>query len=326
MFNEEAYLGRRIAGWERLERLMAQGGPGLRASSGPEMVEVVRLYRQASADLAYLSTHSSNADVVNYLNNLVGRSYAEIYRRPRRAVGEAVARALATGARTVRKRSPEIAFGVSVFFAGMAFAWLLMAFNPSTREYFVPAEAEENFAHWRQGAHEFRPGGDNIAAAAMYSTNNPMVGIMMIGASLATGGLMGVSILWQNGTGLGALAADMQSVGKLSFLFTSILPHGVSEVGGIFVASGAAFLLGRTLLAPGNRTRSAALREAGPDAAALSIVGLVMILLAAPIEGFFSFNPAIPQGVKLVVGLVALAAWLAYFLGYAKDPDAPGVS
>jgi hypothetical protein len=56
----------------------------------------------------------------------------------------------------------------------------------------------------------------------------------------------------------------------------------------------------------------------------MMIVGLVMIFAAAPIEGYFSFNPAIPQSWKVVFGIVATAGWLAYFIGYGKGGPPQG--
>ncbi|MES1227479.1 MAG: stage II sporulation protein M [Armatimonadota bacterium] len=323
VFNEEAYLHKRLEGWSRLEQLLRQGGAGLRGLAGEQMVEAVRLYRQASGDLAYLSTHSSNADVVDYLNNLVGRAYTEIYRLPPKDARAVIADSLKVAAQTVRRRSPEIFFGMGIFFFAMFFAWILMAAVPSTREFFVPPGAEELFAHWKSGQHMMESGGDSLARASMYSTNNPMVAIMMVGTSLATAGLMGIVNMWTNGVLVGALAAECATTGATFFLFSSILPHGVSELGGFFVSSGASFLLGRTVISPGDRTRGEALRAVGKEASTLAIVGLVMIFLAAPIEGFFSFNPLIPQWFKLIVGLLALGAWLAFFIGYGREPNAP---
>ena len=285
------------------------------------MIEAVRLYRQASGDLAYLSTHSSNADVVNYLNNLVGRAYTEIYRHPPRDVREVVLKSLSVAAQTVRRRANYIYFGMGIFFLAVAFTWIMMAVVPSSREFFVPSGAEELFTHWKSGQHEIHSGGESLSMASFYAGHNPMVAIMMVGSSVASFGVMGVLMMWENGAILGALSADCASVGQLFFLLSSIIPHGVSEMGGIFVSSGAAFLMGKTVIAPGDRTRMEALREAGKDTATLAIVGLIMILMAAPIEGFFSFNPLIPQIVKLLVGLLALTAWLAYFIGYGQEAE-----
>jgi uncharacterized membrane protein SpoIIM required for sporulation len=322
MFNEEAYLHKRIESWQRLERLLSSGGSGLARLEGDEMVEAVRLYRQASGDLAYLSTHSSNSDVVGYLNNLVGRAYTEIYRAPRRDFVDVVRTGVATAAQTVRRRRGELLFCLSVFLVGMFFAWGLMTVAPETRQFFVPAAAEENFKHWTEGPHEGRTGGESILATSFYAGNNPRVGIMTIGLSLATFGGMAVMILFENGVLVGALAADCSKTGAVFFLFSSILPHGVSEIGGMIVTSAAGVLMGRTVIAPGKRSRGDALRAVGKDAATLAILGLIMIALAAPIEGFFSFSPFIPQWFKLIVGLLALTAWLSYFIGYAKTDEA----
>lgn len=321
LFNEEAFLKKRVEGWARLDALALKAAGAIRSLTGDELVEFVRLYRQASADLAFLMTHSSNQDVVTYLNGIVGRSYGQIYQARSRRFGEVVSNGFASAAQTVRRRRRPIYLSLGIFLAATFAAAAVVSLQPEAVTFFIPPEFAEVRDHWKSGDFEARTGEQNLAMTAFYASNNPMVGIMTNALGFATAGVMTALMLWQNGALLGALAADVASVGQLGHLLSSIFPHGVSEIGGIIVAGGAAFALGGAIIAPGDRTRMDAIKEAGKDGLTLLILSLIMIVLAAPIEGFFSFNPAIPQWLKVVAGSVALAAWLAYFIGYAKQPD-----
>lgn len=318
MLNEEAYLNRRTENWRRLNDLLNKSAGTLRRLSGDELLELIRLYRQTSSDLAYMTTHSSNADVVSFLNRLVARAYTEIYRLPKSRTIDVVRDWLAFAAQTVRKRFVFILLSIVIFFAGAFFSYTWMRTDPAVRPYFVSRQAEPNHEHWMKAEFEQRTAAENMQMTGFYSQNNPMVGIMLNALGLATFGIMSFFSLWQNGVAVGALAADMTSVGKLGFLLSSLFPHGVPEIGGFFVMGGSAFTMAWAMINPKDKTRGDAVREVAKESGALAILALIMIFLAAPIEGFFSFNPAVPQWLKVVLGAAGLAAWICFFVFYGR--------
>lgn len=317
--NEEAIFRKRVQGWIRLTELTDKAESSVRKMSGEEVSEFVRLYRKASADLSFMATQTSNAEVTEYLNAIVSRAYGVLYRPPTRAFSVVVADGLTTGAATVRRHGLALLLSALVFMGSAVFSFGMMKARPDLRHHFVSSQMEPLFEKWKEGRHEDRMGGESVAMTALYAGNNPRVGVMMTAVSIATFGVLTTVILWSNGSMVGALSADMDSVGQLGFLLSSIAPHGVSEVGGFLVTGAAGFVLAWALINPGRRTRGEAVRMAGKDAFVMLLVGVVMIALAAPIEGFFSFNPAIPQGLKVVFALAALTGWCLYFVGYGRD-------
>jgi uncharacterized membrane protein SpoIIM required for sporulation len=113
----------------------------------------------------------------------------------------------------------------------------------------------------------------------------------------------------------------MAAVGKTWFLWSSILPHGVPELTGIFVSGGAGLVLGWALIHPGRKKRGAALKEAGKDAIVLLLTAYILMFIAAPIEGYFSFNPAVPQEIKFILAIVTAGLWAAFWIGYGRTPS-----
>ena len=77
-------------------------------------------------------------------------------------------------------------------------------------------------------------------------------------------------VLWANMANLGATAGFMLSAGRADVLYGLILPHGMLELTIIFVAAGAGLRLGWSWIAPGRRTRSAALAAEGRAAGAIA--------------------------------------------------------
>jgi uncharacterized membrane protein SpoIIM required for sporulation len=196
-----------------------------------------------------------------------------------------------------------------------------MQFVPDTREHYVSGEMKEMFDQWKQGRHEERTGGTSVQMTAVYATNNPMVSIITGAAAASTFGIFTAERLYENGAILGALSYEMNTVGKLGFLWASIMPHGVPELSGIIMAGAAGFVMGWALINPGRRKRGEALRAAGKDALVLLCVGVVLMFIAAPIEGFFSFNPRVPSFVKVIVIAIELVFWISFWIGYGRTSE-----
>jgi hypothetical protein len=46
------------------------------------------------------------------------------------------------------------------------------------------------------------------------------------------------------------------------------------------------------------------------------------MFIAAPIEGFFSFNQSIPIPVKIVVAVIELVLWTLFWMNLGRSKDA----
>jgi len=104
--------------------------------------------------------------------------------------------------------------------------------------------------------------------------------------------------------------------------------HSAPELTAIVIAGAGGLRLGLALVAPGRWSRLDALREAGRVGARLCAGVLVMLLLAAFIEAFWSAQPGVADAVKFGVGAALWALVLAW-LGFGGraleegDADAP---
>lgn len=318
--NEEAWIGRRAAAWARLRPLVDRAAAGLHRLKGDEITEFVRLYRAASTDLAHARSHSSSRETSLYLNALVAQAHAALYRRPLRRFREAVAGVVREGCSAVRRHMWATWLGLAVFVAGSLASYSVLSLRPDLRDVVIPPSMRENFDAWKEGKFDARTAGESVAMTSFYATNNPRAGIALNALAIATFGLGTAYIEWQNGMLVGALAEEMHGVGKLGFLLSSLVPHGVSEIGGFCVTGAGGFVLGRAALAPGRRRRWVAIAEAGQESFRLLAAGLVLIFLAAPIEGFVSFNPAVPQWFKVLFGAAMLVAIVLFVRRYGDSP------
>ena len=77
---QAVFVERRSATWERLEDLIRRvGRRGVRALDASEIVELGRLYRATTSDLAYAGGRGFDRALIEYLNRLTARAHAHVY-------------------------------------------------------------------------------------------------------------------------------------------------------------------------------------------------------------------------------------------------------
>ncbi|EDN68430.1 integral membrane protein [Beggiatoa sp. PS] len=84
--------------------------------------------------------------------------------------------------------------------------------------------------------------------------------------------------------------------------YSFVVGHSALELIAIALAGAAGFKLGFALLVPGRLTRLQALRHAATHSIVIIYGVILMLLLAAFIEAFWSSNTAIDPNIKYTVG------------------------
>ena len=320
--NEEAYVARRQQAWTRLRTLTDKADATPKSLDATELREFVALYREASSDLATVRTRSANAGLVAFLNDLCGRAYSVIYRSPRKRLGAAIREGVVEIARTGRRLAPFALVSFLVLFGTAFLAFWLLRFGTVPLEAFVPGGGGDNFDAWKSGTFEGRTADESFGATGMYAINNPLVSLFTAAVAVGTMGLYSLVLLYQNGTMTGALAHETASTGHLDFFLSSIFPHGVPEISGIVLSGAIALRIGWAILSPGVHSRGESLRLAGRDVGIGLLASVLLMFIAAPIEGFFSFNPAVPGWLKTTVGCVELVVAYLFWTRVGRE-DVP---
>ena len=74
-----SWIEKRKPYWQKLEALVAAGGPGVKKLGHDELQELSLLYRQTAADLAAVRQDPSSVHFARYLNQLMARAHNIIY-------------------------------------------------------------------------------------------------------------------------------------------------------------------------------------------------------------------------------------------------------
>jgi len=319
--NEQGFVDKREADWQKLTKLCDKAEGRASKMTPEEVKDFIRLYRRASTDLSIARTRSTNLVLVSFLNDIVGRTYGALYRAPRVGFFRSLLAAIALSAQTFRRNKAFVFTSAAIFFGSAFFSYGCLVAFPATSQVLVPKSYEETFDHWKSGTFEERNASQSAMAWGMYASNNPKVSIVAGAVGAGTFGTLSIYMLFENGAILGSLAHEVAQVGKLDFLLSSIAPHGVPELSGAIVAGSAGLLLGWALVNPGRRSRGKALQAVGKDAIVLLSTSVILMFIAAPIEGFFSFNPHVPGFVKVTVALISVAAWATFWSRYGLSDE-----
>jgi len=300
--------------WVELERMLdrLEAEPDLRMTL-PQVQMFHQLYERTTADLAKITTLSSEPETRRYLENLVARAYGEIHEtREKRRRFFPWKWFFQTLPQTFRRHVRCFYLSVAITLVGCAFGGLAIAFDPASKPVLMP------FSYLNQDpakrvAEEEKDTKDRLAGfkttfSAELMTHNTKVSIFTLALGM-TWGVGTIIMLFYNGVILGAVAMDYIHAGQTTFLLGWLMPHGVVEIPTILIAGQAGLMLAAALIGRGSRASlKTRLREISGDIVTLIFGVGVLLVWAGFIEAFLSqyHEPIIPYAAKIAFGTVEL--------------------
>ncbi|HEY7774579.1 MAG TPA: stage II sporulation protein M [Marinagarivorans sp.] len=179
------------------------------------------------------------------------------------------------------------------------------------------AMMESMYEPGEQKAGRQRASDTDIYMFGFYIKNN--IGISF--QTFAGGILFGVGsifFLMYNGIYIGAVAGHLAQAGYGSTFFPFVAGHGSFELTAIVLSGAAGLKLGCALICPGDQRMKFALKAAGKDAILIMYGAIIMLLIAAFIEAFWSSSTSIPALVRYAVGLCLWALVIGYFVASGR--------
>ena len=307
--------------WTELGELVDQcERRGIKSLSADKLFRIPELYRACMSSLSVARSISLDANLLSYLESLATRAYFVVYGARDRSGALARQFLERDFPAAVRATTGPIFLGFLLLMAGIWTGWAVTAADSVWFEAFISSEMASGrtpFASREQlESYLFDSAPEDAASAflrfaAFLFDNNARVGILCF----ALGALFGVPVallMFANGLPAGALFAVHSRHGLTVEFLGWLSIHGTTELLAIFLCAGAGFHFGGAMLWPGRRTRLRALADHGRRAAVLLVGAVVMLFVAALLEGF-ARQLITSTSVRLAVGVLMLAAWLGYF-------------
>lgn len=190
--------------------------------------------------------------------------------------------------------------------------------------YFAPQMAYTMFDHASLTAFDnmYDPHSGHIGRERGSDSDFMMFGYYVknnIGISFQTfsGGLLyGLGSLFYliyNGLVMGAVAGHLTNIQFGSTFYPFVVGHGAFELTAIALSGAAGLKLGFALIAPGRKKRLAALRDAAHSSVRIMYGVVVMLLIAAMIEAFWSSLQMVSPAIKYATGATLWLLVVAYF-------------
>jgi uncharacterized membrane protein SpoIIM required for sporulation/uncharacterized RDD family membrane protein YckC len=317
------FVARKRERWDEFQRLAERAAArGLDSFAAHELPDFAARYREVAADLARARTYGCDESTRARLERLAAAGHNALYREERNTWGriwEVLARECPAAIVAARG---YVLVAFLCFAAPAAAGYVVLRQDPGLAAEVLPEvmlrRAEAGAARRAEGkryvdvAAEDRP----LMASGIIS-NNVRVAISCFagGIFLGVGSLI---MLGFNGLAIGASAGHFANAGLLGYLLEFILGHGLLELFAIWVAGAAGFLLGRTVVAPGDLLRSDALILSGRRAVRMVGGAAVLLVVAGLIEGFVSAGTG---GVALRAAASAVSlVFLAIYLLNGRQP------
>jgi uncharacterized membrane protein SpoIIM required for sporulation len=311
----------REAGWRELEDLIGRvERRGIRTLALEELLRLPILYRAALSSLSVARTIALDRNLLLYLEHLALRAFLAVY-GPRLDVRQGLAtffgRELPSAVRSARW---HILIAALCLLVGTAAGFMLTIQDEAWFSALVPAglgggrgpsstRAEllnrEIFAPWPGAAESF-----GLFANVLFS-HNTLIGITTFGLGLAAG-VPTVMLSVYQGLPLGAFLALHHNRGLTVEFLGWLAIHGVTELGALVLFAAGGLVIAEKMLFPGRYSRLDNLALHGRLAAQMAAGAVLMLFVAAILEGGFrQLVQSTP--LRFAIGLGVGLLWLGYF-------------
>jgi uncharacterized membrane protein SpoIIM required for sporulation len=151
----------------------------------------------------------------------------------------------------------------------------------------------------------------DILMFGFYIKNNISVAFRCFAGGLLLG-IGTLLVLFFNGMFMGSIAGHLTRLDYVDTFYPFVAGHGSFELTAIVFSGAAGLRLGYAILSPGQFSRLDSLRRAGRDVIPMLYGIVLMLVIAAFLEAFWSSNGTLPIAVKYAVAAVLWGLVLLY--------------
>ncbi len=315
--------------WKRLEAIVTRMEKGrLRGLSDDDVLALPVLYRTVASSLSIARETSLDSATLAYLEALVQRAWFLVY-GPRVSLWTWLRRFLGGGwSGAVRAIWLDLLMALAVMVAGVVVGWLLVASDPEWYHALVPGQFADTRVPGasREALHGTLFGNDGDSGMSMFAaylfSNNAQVSILAFALGFGFG-IPTLLLLVQNTAIMGAMLWLYHGQGLLIDFAAWLAVHGTTELFAILLAGAAGLHVGRSMAFPGERPVMQAAAEAGRRASQVMVGVVLMLVVAAMLEGFARQLIDNTPG-RFAVGGAMLLFWLTYFFAIRLPPGGSG--
>jgi uncharacterized membrane protein SpoIIM required for sporulation len=294
------------------------------AAEGIDGERVASLYRRACEHLALARARAYPRYLLDRLEKVTSDAHQVIYQRREFGLSRIRRAALYDFPRAVRAHAKYV-WLATLLMMGPTFlvGWLVYE-NPDLVLSVFDAETAANFEQM------YSESDRSIGATRDADTDWQMFGFYIFNnigvafrcfASGIFGGIGSIFFLVLNGIYAGAAAGYLTERGLGSTFYSFVATHAAFELTAIFLSGAAGLRIGHSLLARGRNTLRQSLVIAVREVIPIIYGVIVMLLIAAAVEAFWSSARWLPLPLKYGVAAGCWLAVIAYFCLQGRRAD-----
>ena len=318
--NQDSFTQKYQPQWQRFETWLDSQNTDIAKNKRPvshDSVEIPHLYLQLCHHLSLAQSRHYSAHLIEYLNQLTLRGHQYLYQSGGRTLTGFLGFVFYDFPTLVRKEAKLFWLAMFLFYAPLIGVAAAIQHTPELVYSIIPPEqvSELRQMYHPEAEHigQNRESATDFLMFGYYIKNNIGVGFR----TFAGGMLYGIGTLFfliYNGLFIGAASGHLIQIGYSTTFLSFVVGHGSFELTAIGIAGMAGLKLGGALIKPGQYSRIAALKRTGKICMRLMYGVILMLVIAAFLEAFWSSKSAIDPQIKYIVGGLLWAFVAVYFL------------
>jgi len=326
---ELQFIERRQADWEAWDRwLAARKKPRDRATGDAPAIALAELpggFRRLSLDLALARDRQYSAGLVEALHRRVLAAHQRIYGVAKPRNGSVLAFIGGGLPALVRREWRVVLAAFLLFFVPIAVMMLALQHYPEAIYLVLSPEQvgqfEDMYSPTAKHLGRPRSASSEWGMWGLYIRNNIGIDFQCFAGGIAFG-VGAVFYILFNGLMIGAIAGHLTELGYIETFWGFVAGHSAFELTGAVLSGAAGLKIGMALIAPGNRSRLAALKDNAGIAVRLAYGAMMLTFLAAFIEAFWSPERGIPFEFKVGAGIFLWLLTWGYLLLAGRQRNA----
>ncbi len=311
----DAFIAVHLPQWDRLDRLASR-----RRLSAAEADEMLVLYQRASTHLSMIQAVEPDSPVAAQLSARIGRARAHLTGTGENAF-TATAYFFTQALPVAFYRLRWLTVFIAAAFIGLAAATGYWIHHHPQIDLIMPEAAREQYA--QEDFVNYYSEHPSSAFASQVWTNNAWIAAQCVAFGVT--GIWPIAILGLNAVNLGVAAGVMYEQDAAASFWLNILPHGLMEMTAVFVAAAAGLRIFWSWVAPGQKRRLTSVAEEARRLITVALGLCLVLLISGIVEGFVTPAPW-PDGLRIGIGALVLAAYWAYALVLGRRAHRAGVS
>jgi uncharacterized membrane protein SpoIIM required for sporulation len=309
--------------WTRFEKTLIylekkggwrNGAVGEKLKNEVDVCKFPETYRRICHYLALARERHYSTLLTDKLNSLVLRGHQQLYQR-KSDLKAAIIEFIVSGFPSAVRAEWRFCLAAAMVFIlpGLLLWGVTMTYPEAVYSVFDPAQVnafESMYDPAKRVIGKTRDSDSDFAMFGHYIQNN-----IGIGFQIFAGGILfclgSLFFLVYNGIIFGALSGHIINIHFNETFFSFVVGHGSFELTAIVLSGAAGLKLGYAIISPGRHGRGQALRLAAASAIKIIYGVIVMLLVAAFIEAFWSSSTLVSVNLKYMVG-----AGLWFFIFY----------